>query len=292
MLTVSRSTSNPSAADRKAMARLAMALSEKSAKAVLKDSNLLVEASPRGVSLRRASFEPAIGERLVCSGAAAWHGLKDKTKVLTLTDAGHALARRLASGEDAFLDQHREAEQQSRNIDGQTMTVSVNLKENPLLWLHRRRGRNEAPLIDDAGFAAGERFRADFERAGMQQRTTIDWSRLGANTDGGRGSEPSDVMMSARNRVEAALAAVGPDFAGPLIDLICFHKGLEQLERERDWPARSGKVLIRFALAALARHYGYQNVAKGAVNDRGIRLWKAPLQGSDVPGLAADAIHQ
>ncbi len=122
------------------------------------------------------------------------------------------------------------------------------------------------------------------------QRTTIDWSRLGAATQGGRGAEPTDVMLSARRRVNEALDAIGPELSGPVIDLICFHKGLEEMERERGWPARSGKLALRLALSALARHYGYGAAARGPANSFGIRRWQASA--GDPAGLAPDAVDQ
>jgi hypothetical protein len=256
--------------------RLILTLAEPGAFAILKEGRLLVFASVKGITLQRASFSSDNAEQCCASGAAAWRRAANQAETLHLTDAGEALARRLKAGNDPFGDQHRVLVAEAMSDEKPALPVMINLKENPLLWLHRRHGRNEKPLIDDAAFAAGERFRAEFQRAGMEQRVTIDWSRMGAATEGGRGAEPSETMVAARARVRRALDAVGPDFAGPIIDLVCFHKGLEQLEREQDWPARSGKVVIRFALAALARHYGYANVAKGKAGSSAPHVWIAP----------------
>ncbi len=149
--------------------------------------------------------------------------------------------------------------------------------ESPLLWMHRRKGAGGEGLIGDAAFAAGERLRADLTFAGMLPRVTMDWSNM---TPTDRSSprdrlNPSEAAIAARQRVDAALAAVGPEFSGLLIDLCGFGKGLELIERERSWPARSAKVVVKLALASLARHYGLGDVAVGAGRSRS-SAWMEP----------------
>lgn len=82
-------------------------------------------------------------------------------------------------------------------------------------------------------------------------------------------------MVAARQRVRHALEEAGPEFSGLLLDVCCFLKGLEDVERERAWPARSAKVVLQLGLDRLARHYGLAAEVRGAQRAP-IKTWLAP----------------
>lgn len=161
-------------------------------------------------------------------------------------------------------------------IDGVRRAVAIDLEESPLGWLARRRGRDGRSFIAPVQLIAGERLRADFTRAGMAPRLTANWDAVTrADRAGGTaGLNASEAMLAARQRVVRALEAVGPEFSGLLMDVCCFLKGLEQVEQERLWPARTAKVVLALGLDRLARHYGLSAAAHGPARAR-TRAWKA-----------------
>ncbi|MFA7306508.1 MAG: DUF6456 domain-containing protein [Hyphomicrobium sp.] len=155
------------------------------------------------------------------------------------------------------------------------------LKESPLAWLARRKDKDGRPMLSDEEFDAGERLRADFWFAQMTPRVTANWSMLLGGGGGSRGApdlgpDVRDSIIAARERVRRALASVGPDLAGVLIDVCCHLKGLEASEKASGWPQRSGKIILQIALRQLARHYGLLREAEpiGAAPVR-VRHWGA-----------------
>ncbi|CEG08505.1 hypothetical protein BN961_01921 [Afipia felis] len=152
--------------------------------------------------------------------------------------------------------------------------VMVNDSESPLAWLARRKGRDGHAMIGHNQFIAGEKLRADFTRGHLAPRVTSSWSGIarGKNCGGGDAGTMTDVVIAARQRVRLALEACGPEFSGILLDVCCFLRGLEDVERERGWPARSAKVVLQLALDRLARHYGLHDNARGSAH---IRTWLA-----------------
>jgi hypothetical protein len=239
-----------------------------------------------------ASGSPVLSE-LVSRGLAV-EGPGDTG--ITITQAGHARLRRLAArdaGTPPWLAQHiplRPAV--DHEAGGPKDGLFIDDGESPLAWLRRRKDKDGQPLIDAASFTAGERLRADITRAGVLPRVTADWSALGG-AGGARRAGPAEALdgtIAARQRFDRAMAAVGGDLAGLLLDVCGFLKGLEAVEAERGWPARSAKVVLTLALRRLAEHYGYAAVVRGPDRSYGIRTWvtqpTAPadrLEGSGQP---------
>lgn len=151
------------------------------------------------------------------------------------------------------------------DVDGASEAVLVDEAESPLGWLRRRKAKDGTRFLSDHAFGAGERLRADFTRGNMMPRVTSNWDAAVASGRRQGGQEPAygDIVLAARERVRAALQSVGPELSGVLMDVCCFLKGLEDVERERGWPARSGKVVLSIALHRLAAHYGMSGEARG-----------------------------
>jgi Domain of unknown function (DUF6456) len=133
-------------------------------------------------------------------------------------------------------------------------------------------------LIEVHQLQSGERLRTDFTCAQLMQRTTSNWSNPMASARRGGGGDRANTMtetiVAARQRLRQAMDAVGPEFSGLLIDVCCFLKGLDDIERDRAWPARSGKVVLQFALDRLARHYGHASQTRGPAGAQA-RTWLA-----------------
>lgn len=144
------------------------------------------------------------------------------------------------------------------NIAGKSPGVAVNLAESPLALLYRKNKQTGQSFLSDDEFQAGERLRADFTRGNMLPSITSNWEAVvikRSRGERGATAELSDHALDCRDRVEKALKAVGPELCGVLLDICCFLKGLELVERERSWPARSAKMMLKTGLSILHRHY-------------------------------------
>lgn len=131
-------------------------------------------------------------------------------------------------------------------------SVTVNLTESPLGWLHAR------GLVTRRQYDAGERLRSDWERAQLAPRVTMAWDAAPvARGRGGSGSEPdlTGGQIDAKRRFEEAIASAGPGLADILWRTVCAGEGMRDAETALGWPARAGKLVLTFALDRIAAYY-------------------------------------
>jgi len=235
-------------------------------------------ATRKGMTLGAGRLSLTAAEALVARDLAAWDGAGPR-RALVITEAGRAHLRRAqATPGEEFLEQHRVVSRRRLPVGEAERPVRINEAESPLAWLRSHRDRSGQPYVDAACFEAGERLRADLTIAQMVPSVTMRWSAVPAASPGAQGpAAASDAMVAARQRARRALQAVGSDFAGILIDVCGFLKGLETIERERGWPARSGKVILRLALRRLAEAYGLAPEARGPLRSESVSVWRAPI---------------
>lgn len=241
------------------------------------ESGVIVHRKRAGISVGGGRFEREDAEILVRRDLALWQGRSAGQKTLSLSDAGRSFLKRasMPGDETAFLHQHRETVCATIQTDSGPTRIRMDAEESPLDWLRRRKDRNGEPMIDEAAYQAGERLRTDIMLAGLMPGVTARWDAMPSGGGTSSPSEATDRMIAARQRIRHAFDALGSDFSDLLMDLCGFLKGLEQIERERQWPQRSAKIVVRLALARLAEHYGIEAVARGPAASRGIKAWQA-----------------
>ncbi|HEY6814540.1 MAG TPA: DUF6456 domain-containing protein [Croceibacterium sp.] len=128
-------------------------------------------------------------------------------------------------------------------------SVTVNLAESPLGWLHAH------GHLDDRLFAAGERLRTDYERAQLSQGVTMRWEPVRIRGIGGARLAPTERQIAARQRFDGAIAAAGKGLEDILWRVVCACETLPAAEKALDWPLRSGKLVLRIALDRVADFY-------------------------------------
>ncbi len=128
--------------------------------------------------------------------------------------------------------------------------------ESPLGWLRSRKDKTGRGYISELQFEAGERLRGDFTYAQLWGTVKSNWRSERSSRSDTKIDAVADSVYDARDRLQRALSAVGPELSGVLMDVCCFLKSLKQIESERQWPQRTAKIVLGLALDRLATHYG------------------------------------
>ncbi|WP_332305431.1 DUF6456 domain-containing protein [Rhizobium sp. GR12] len=187
---------------------------------------------------------------------------RQETTLSAAPPLGAYLKRAMAKDrEEIFQDQHWDLQSVIVDAGEGRQSARRNLNSSILTSLSRLKEKDGTAFFPPDALQAGERLAADFHRAHLNPRVTATWEpKITSRTRGeaSGGLDLTEAAMAARARFSRAADAMGPELCGVAIDVCCFEKGLEAVERERQWPARSAKLLLRAALLSLVRHYAPQ----------------------------------
>jgi hypothetical protein len=156
------------------------------------------------------------------------------------------LKRAMIDG-DAFQAQHR--------VDGVDREGRlVNLAESPL----SRLVSGDRAFLEPHQIEAGERVRGLVERAQLRTRTTMNYSgeATGGRKQRNAAETVTDMAVDARRVLDGIHGALPAECAGVVMDVCGWLKGLQQVERERGWPRRSAKLVLRIGLEQVAQRMG------------------------------------
>ncbi len=128
-------------------------------------------------------------------------------------------------------------------------SVTVNVAESPLTWLHAH------GHLEDRLFDAGERLRADYERAQLGASVTVRWDPVRIKGTGEQGLTQTERQIAARSRFDGALREAGRGLEDILWRVVCAGETLPVAEKALAWPARSGKLVLKLALDRVAEYY-------------------------------------
>lgn len=224
------------------------------ARRVLRRPDAWLEAAGEGYALRAG---PTRRFRILLTlDEAAFRGLIAKPG-LRVRPGGGWTAR--SAGIDRADDAGRpgvvDGERALIEADGRVAVRRANLGQSAVAWLARRRDADGRPWLAPAEVAAAERLEADAEIALKGPSLTMRWDALPRSGGGSAARvEPGDRAIAASRRVEAALAACGPDRA--VVEAVCIRAStLQAAEQGLGLGRRTGKMALIRGLGALAAHY-------------------------------------
>ncbi|MBL8548403.1 MAG: hypothetical protein JNJ73_00355 [Hyphomonadaceae bacterium] len=178
-----------------------------------------------------------------------------------LSAAGAARAARIAANPDErFLAQHGPlVERPVMAPDGAIRSARGYFPHPVVLRLERMRDGEGAPWFSREEIAAARCLRADWEAGQAGLLPGSDWTAAPRSAQArgpGNGREGAMAAgMDARARVNASLGRLCVQ-QRRIVEALCLNEmGLEEFETAERWPARSGKIALKLALAQLSLAY-------------------------------------
>lgn len=142
-----------------------------------------------------------------------------------------------------------EGPKRGESAKGKRRSVTLNLGESPIAWLHSR-GHLDRRLFD-----AGEALRRDFEYAQLSANVTMRWDPVRIKSTGETGLNGAERQLVAKDRFDGALSTAGKGLQDVLWRVVCAGEGLPETEKALGWPSRSGKLVLKLALERVADFY-------------------------------------
>ena len=137
----------------------------------------------------------------------------------------------------------------ARGAGTKKRSVTVNIAESPLTWLHAH------GHLEDRLYEAGERLPADWERAQLGPSITMSWDAVRIRGTGDTGLSATERQIAAKRRFDEACANAGKGLQDILWRVVCSGETLPVAEKALEWPARSGKLVLKLALERVADYY-------------------------------------
>ena len=133
--------------------------------------------------------------------------------------------------------------------------MKQHLVERELTSEGPRRSGGVAPRRRSVTVNLAESPLADYERAQIAPGVTMRWDpvRIRSTNDGVL--SPGERQVAARQRFDGAIAAAGKGLQDILWRVVCACETVTAAEKELEWPARSGKLVLRLALERVADFY-------------------------------------
>lgn len=175
-----------------------------------------------------------------------------------LSAAGRAHVRRASAVEgEGYLAQHAAVgERVVVDGDGDLRRVRGVVCSDVIARLAALKDASGGPWLSAAEIAAARRLRMHWETGQAGLTRGSDWTAPPPGSTARGASSAHERILAARcdarRHVDEALDALAPPLRRA-VERVCLNEeGLEALEREQGWPARSGKLALKLGLAQLA----------------------------------------
>lgn len=191
----------------------------------------------------------AVAERLSTLQTAEFFAARGARADLDAFDRFMSRTDGIPPGPDDLWDADEQALEPEGPASGDRLRIPALPVEPSLDWLASEGDADGRPMYAKTLLDAGARLSRDLRAAALVP--TI-------HPESGSADTPADrtpTVLPARQRVRAALDAVGPSLSGVMIDLYGLGKDFQKIEAERKWPKDSARSSLRDALTELARHY-------------------------------------